>query len=80
MLKEIPIVVGLETDTAQLSLERFIEVIGGDLPAVVFSDERVTKMQDLLPMALFRFESLLKLYESREFACPMGPDKRSNVT
>jgi hypothetical protein len=67
-LKEITIVAGLEADTAQLSLERFIEVMGADLPAVVFSDEHVTKTHDSLPMALFRFEILLKLQESREFA------------
>jgi hypothetical protein len=46
-------------------------VIGGDLPAVVFSDEQVTKMHDSLPMALFCFEILLKLYESREVAWVM---------
>jgi hypothetical protein len=68
ILKKITMVVGLETDTAQRSLERFIEVIGGDFPAVVFSDEQVTKMHDLLPMALFRLEILLRPYESWEFA------------
>jgi hypothetical protein len=68
MLKTITMAVGLETDTAQVSLERFIEVIRGDLPAVVFSDEQVTKMHDSLPMTLFRFDILLKFYESREFA------------
>jgi hypothetical protein len=40
MSKKIAMVVGLETDTAQLSLE----MIGGDLPAVVLSDEQVTAM------------------------------------
>jgi hypothetical protein len=39
-----------------------------DLPAVVFSDEQTTKMHDSLPMALFCFQILLKLYEAREFA------------
>jgi hypothetical protein len=42
MLKTIIMVVGLKTDTAQLNLERFIEVVGGDLPAIVFSDEQMT--------------------------------------
>jgi hypothetical protein len=69
MLKKITMVVGLETDTAQLSLQRLIEVIESDLPAIVFSNEQVTKIHDSLLMALFRFEILLKLYESREFAC-----------
>jgi hypothetical protein len=68
MLKKIAMVVGLETDTDRLSPERFIEVIKGDFPAVVFSDEQVAKMGDSLPITLFRFEILLKLCESREFA------------
>jgi hypothetical protein len=59
---------GLETNTSQLSLGRFIEMIGGGLPAVVFSDEQVTKMHNSLPLALVHFEVLLKLDESREFA------------
>jgi hypothetical protein len=67
MLKKSTTVVRLETDTVQLSLERFIKVIGGGFPAVVLSGEEVTKMHDLLPMALFRFEIMLTLYESREF-------------
>jgi hypothetical protein len=46
---------GLKTDTAELNLEKLIEVIGSDLPAVAFGDEPVTKMHDSLPMALFRF-------------------------
>jgi hypothetical protein len=43
-------------------------VIEGGIPAVLFSDEEAIKMHDSLPMALFRFEIPLKLYESREFA------------
>jgi hypothetical protein len=68
MLKKITMVVGLETATAPFSLKSYIEVIEGDLPGVVSSDEQVTKMHDSLPTALFRFETLLKLYESRELA------------
>jgi hypothetical protein len=34
----------------------------------VFSDEPVTKMHDSLPMALFRFQILLKLDKAQEFA------------
>jgi hypothetical protein len=67
-LKRITIAAGLKTDTAELNLEKLIEVIGGDLPAVAFRDEPVTKMHDSLSMAWFRFQILLKLYEAREFA------------
>jgi hypothetical protein len=67
MLRKNAMVMGLEIDMAQLDLEGFIEVILCDLPAVVFSDEQVTKIHNSLPMALFCFEILLKLYESREF-------------
>jgi hypothetical protein len=68
LLKKIIMTLGLKTDTAELNLEKLIEVIGSDLPAVVFRDEPVTKMHDSLPMALFRFKSLLKFCEGREFA------------
>jgi hypothetical protein len=34
MLKKTAMAVGLETNTAQPSLEKLIEVIGGELPAV----------------------------------------------
>jgi hypothetical protein len=68
LLKKITMTLGLKTDTAELNLEKLIEVIGSDLPAVVFSDEPVTKMHDSLAMSLFRFQILLKLYEAGEFA------------
>jgi hypothetical protein len=68
LLKKITMTLGLKTDTAQLNLEKLIEMIGSDLPAVVLSGELVTKMYDSLLMALFRFQILLKLYEAQEFA------------
>jgi hypothetical protein len=67
MLKKNAMVMGLETDMAQLGLEGFIEEILCDLPAVVFSDEQVTKIHNSLPMAWCCFEIFLKLYKSREF-------------
>jgi hypothetical protein len=68
LLKKITMTLGFKTDTPELNPEKLIEVIGSDLPAVMFSDEPVTKMHDSLPMALFRLQILLKLCEAREFA------------
>jgi hypothetical protein len=68
LLKKITMTRGLKTDRAELNLEKPMEVIGSDLPVVVFSDESVTKMHNSLPISLFRFQILLKLYETREFA------------
>jgi hypothetical protein len=67
MLKQPPMVVGLRQDSPELSLGSLIHLIRDDLPAVAFSDKPVTKMHDSLPMVLFRFEILVKLYETREF-------------
>jgi hypothetical protein len=41
-------------------------LVRGDLPSIVFSDDPLTKMHDSLPMVLFRFECLVKLYEAKE--------------
>jgi hypothetical protein len=83
LLKKITMTLDLKTDTAELNLEKLIEVIGSDLPTIMFSDEPVTKMHDSLPVALFRFQILLKLYEAREFAWlayfSLGLDKQRNV-
>jgi hypothetical protein len=67
MLKQPPMVVGLRQDSPELFLGSLIHLIRDDLPAVVFSDKPVSKMHDSLPMVLFRFEILVKLYEAREF-------------
>jgi hypothetical protein len=67
MLKQPPMVVGLREDSPELSLGFLIHLIRDDLPAVVFSDQPMTKMHDSLPMVLFRFEILVKLYEAGEF-------------
>jgi hypothetical protein len=67
MLKKPPMVVGLTTDSQELDLERLVLLLADDLPAVVFSDDQMTKMHDSLPMVLFRFEILLKIYEAGEF-------------
>jgi hypothetical protein len=68
MLKEPPMVVGLETSSPELSLSRLVRLLGDDLPAVVFSDDPVTKMHYSLPMVIFRFEIVVKLYDAREVA------------
>jgi hypothetical protein len=54
MLKEPPVVVGLETSSPELSLSRLVRLLGDDLPAVVFSDDPVTKIHDSLPTVPFR--------------------------
>jgi hypothetical protein len=67
MLKKPHMIIGLDTDSPELNLENLILLLADDLPAVVFSDEQITKMHDSLPMVLFRFEILLKIYEAREW-------------
>jgi hypothetical protein len=66
MLKRPSMVVGLDTSSAELNLECLINSLRDDLSPIVFSDEAITKMHDSLPMVLFRFDILLKLYEARE--------------
>jgi cytochrome c oxidase assembly factor CtaG len=61
-------VVGLDLASPELSLGNLVSLLGDDLPAVVLSDDPITKMYDSLPMVLFRFEILVKLYEARELA------------
>jgi hypothetical protein len=68
MLKEPPMVVGVETSSPELPSSRLVRLLGDDLPPVVFSDDPVTKMPDSPPTVLFRFEILVKLYEAREMA------------
>jgi hypothetical protein len=68
ILKEPSMVAGLERSPPELSLSRLVRLLGDDLQAVVFSDDPVTKMHDSLPMVLFLFEILVKLYEAREMA------------
>jgi hypothetical protein len=50
----------------ELDLQRLIDLLRGDICPIVFSDNPITKTYDSLPMVLFRFETLLKLYEARE--------------
>jgi hypothetical protein len=61
-------VIGLDPDSLELSLGNRIGSLGDDLPAVAFNDDPITKMHNSLPMILFRFEILVKLYEDRELA------------
>jgi hypothetical protein len=64
MVKKIRMVVGLKITTFELPLQTLIELIGNDLPAVVFGDDPVTKMYDSLPMVPFRVAVLQKLSQA----------------
>jgi hypothetical protein len=68
MLKQPPMVVGTDLSSPTLDLAVLKVLLIGDLPYIVLSDEPITKMHDSLPMILFRFGVLIKLYEAREFA------------
>jgi hypothetical protein len=67
MLKAPGMAVGLDTTSRELTLQTLKTLLIGDLPPIVLSDDRITKMHDSLPMVLFRFETLTKLDEAREF-------------
>jgi hypothetical protein len=56
----------LDGDLIELDLQRLIDLLRDDFSPIVFSDDPITKTYDSLPMALFRFEILLKLSETRE--------------
>jgi hypothetical protein len=49
VLKKITMILGIKTDTTELNLEKVIEMIRSGLPAVVFSDEPVTKSTTYCP-------------------------------
>jgi hypothetical protein len=66
MLKKIQMVVGLDCNLIQVDLQRLIDLLGDDLTPIVFGDDLITKMDESLPVVLFRLEILLKLYEARE--------------
>jgi hypothetical protein len=66
MLKKIRMVVGLNGSSIEVDRERLIDLLRDDLSPIVFGDNPITKTSDSLPMVLFRFEILLKLYEARE--------------
>jgi hypothetical protein len=61
-------VVGLDPDSPGLSLGNLVGLLRDNLPAAVFSDGPITKMHDSLPMVLFHFEILMRLYVTRELA------------
>jgi hypothetical protein len=66
MPKKIRMVVGLDSNSIELDLQRLIDLLRNDLSPIVFSDDPINKMYDSLPQVLFRFEILLKLYEARK--------------
>jgi hypothetical protein len=66
--EEFPVVVRLDPDSPELSRANLVGLFDKSLPAVVFSDDPITKMHDSLPTVVFRFEILVKLYEARELA------------
>jgi hypothetical protein len=49
-----------------LNLETLVLLLADELPAVIFSDDPIGKMPESLPMVLFRFENILKIYGARE--------------
>jgi hypothetical protein len=59
---------GPDPDSPELSLGNLVNLLGDDLPAVVFSDDPITKMHASLPMVLSRFEILVKPFGARELA------------
>jgi hypothetical protein len=58
MTKPIPAVVHQFEEFVELNVCELEELFTSSLPNVVFSDLEITKMQDSLPMALFRFNRL----------------------
>jgi hypothetical protein len=66
MLKKIRMAVGLDGNSIELHLQRLIDLLRDDLSPIGFSDDPITKMCDSLSVVLFRFEILLKLYQTRE--------------
>jgi hypothetical protein len=60
--------VGLNPDPPKLPLGNLISLLGGDLPAIVFSDDPIAKMHDSIPMVLFRFGILVKPSETYKLA------------
>jgi hypothetical protein len=64
--EEPPMIVGLNSDSPELVLGNLVGSLGDDLPAVVFSNDPITKTHNSLPMVLFRFEILVKPYDARD--------------
>jgi hypothetical protein len=64
MLSDPPMVVGLLATDQMLDVQILRDLFRGDLPAIVFCNDPITKMHDSLPMVLFRFECLVKIYEA----------------
>jgi hypothetical protein len=64
MLKTPPMAIGLNISDPTLELPALKMLFLGVLPPVVFCDDPITKMHDSLPMLLFRFETLIKVYEA----------------
>jgi hypothetical protein len=58
--------IGLDAGSPELSFQRLVELFRDNLSPIVFSDHQITKMHDSLPLVLFRFTIILKLYEARE--------------
>jgi hypothetical protein len=66
--EESPMLASLDPDSPELSLGNLVGLLGDDLPAVVFSDDPITKMYASLPMVVSRFEILMKLFGACELA------------
>jgi hypothetical protein len=66
MLKNPPMVIGMDPTAPALDVQVLRDLFRGDLPSIVFCDDPITKMHDSLPMVLFRFECLVKLHEAKQ--------------
>jgi hypothetical protein len=66
-LKGPAMIVRLEVTSRDLTHQTWKTLLARDIPPIVFSEDPVTKMQNSLPIILFRFETRLELYEAREF-------------
>jgi hypothetical protein len=64
MLKGTAMVLGFHDSAPRLDLEAIKELLKDLLPPVVFSDDQLTKMHDSLPIQLFRFNVLWRIFEA----------------
>jgi hypothetical protein len=61
LTKPTPMVLRLAEDSTELDLDILIDVLGADVPSIVFSDAQITTMHDSLPMVSFRSQHLMTL-------------------
>jgi hypothetical protein len=64
LTKPTPMVIGFSEDSLELNLSALKELLGLNLPEVIFCDAQITKMHDSLPIVLFRFQHLLSILDA----------------